>query len=169
MKNNVAAYSAHAILEVPSSGGSAHSNPPQHAFGSSKSYCMSFQGHDIKGNFIFVAAGATLLATVACVIRHFFRTFTLRKDPPVDFLKPYGASGVAVADSAQSASTGPAPIIAPSSIPEPAPGLHSGEITQVTSPIDPSEAPQHVRVLASEGLLSKDWDSQEDDKAWASL
>jgi hypothetical protein len=165
MKNNIPEHRLHAILVEPPSGGSAFSTPPQHAF----SYCNSFQRHDIKSDFIIVAAGATVLAMASFAIGYFFRIFTWRKDSPVDFFELNGTSGVAVADSAPSATTTPAAMITPASIPESAPGLRSGELTHVTSPIDPSGAPRHARVLASEELLKTDWDSEEDDRAWANL
>ena len=168
MKNNISEHSLHVILAEPSSGGSAFSNPPQHAFGFSKSGCMSFERHDIKSGFIVIAAGATLLAMASFAISHFFRIFTWRKDPPVDFLELNGPSGVAVADSAPSTTTTPSSLIAPSFL-QAAPGLQSGELTHVTSPMDLSEAPRHARVLASEGLLSTDLESEEDDIAWANL
>ena len=165
MKINIPEYGLHAILGEPSSGGSAISNLPQHAF----SYCKSFQRHDIKSDFIIIAAGATLLVMASFAISCFFRIFTWRKDPPVDFLEHKGTSQVEVADSAPSTTNMPAPMIAPPSFAESSPGLHSGEFTDVTSPIDLSEAPRHARVLASEGLLSTDWESEEDDRAWAHL
>lgn len=170
MKNNGPAHSLHAILEVPSSGGSAFSNPPQHAFGLSKSYCMSFQGHDIKSNFIFVAAGATLLATAAFAIRYFFRTFTLRKDLPVDFSNRYGTSDLAVVTQGT-----PGSAVAPSlpatlaPVAEPASAQASDDVAHETSPIDPSEATPLVTMLASEAVLRRDWDSPEEDEAWAHL
>lgn len=164
MKNNITEHSLHAILGEPPSGGSAFSNPPQNKF----SYCQSFQRHDIKSGFIVIAAGATLLAMASFAISYFFRIFTWRKDPPVDFFEHNGTSEVAV-QSAPSATTSTTPLIAPASFVRSSPGLHSGELTQVTSPLDLSEAPRHFRTLASEDLLSKDWDSEEDDRAWAHL
>lgn len=122
----------------------------------------------MKGRFFIVAAGATLLAMASFAIINFFRAFTWRKDPPVDFSDHFGTSGVAV-DSAPSATNTPAHMIPSVAIHEPAPVLHSGELTHVTSPIDPSEARRQPMVLASEELLSRDWASEEDDKAWAHL
>lgn len=168
MKNNTFEPSLYAILEQPSSGGSAFSNPPQQAFRSSKSVCIWFQRRDIKSDFIIVAAGATLLVMASFAISYFFRFFTWRKDPPV-VPNRFGTSGVGVVDSAPSATTTPAPMLASASISQSAPALQLGEIIHVTSPIEPSEAPRHARVLASEDLLRKDWDSQEDDTAWANL
>ena len=170
MKNNIPEPELRGILEKPSSGGSALSDPPQHAFGLSKSYCMSFQGHDIKSNFIVVAAGATLLATAAFAIRHFFRTFTWRKDLPVDFPNRYGTSDLAVVNQGTPTSAVAPPLpatLAP--IVEPASAQTSDDVTHETSPIDPSEATPLVTMFASEAVLRRDWDSPEEDEAWAHL
>ena len=170
MKNNISDHSLHGILGEPSSGGFAFSNPPQHAFGFSKSGCMSFQGHDIKGNFFVVAAGATLLATALIAIRHFFRTFTWRKDLPVAFSNRYGTSDLAVVTQGT-----PSRVVAPplpttlAPIAEPVSAQTSDDVTLETSPIDPSEATPLVTMLASEAVLRRDWDSPEEDEAWAHL
>jgi hypothetical protein len=170
MKNNILEHRPRAILEVPSSGGSALSNPPQHAFRLSKSYCMSFQGHDIKSNLFVVAAGATLLATAAFAIRHFFRTFTWRKDPSVGFSNRYGTSELAIVNQGTPASAVAPPLSATlAPVTEPASAQASDDVTQETSPIDPSEATPLVTMLASEAVLRRDWDSPEEDEAWAHL
>lgn len=167
MKNNIAEPHPRGILGEPSSGGSALSNPPQHAFGLSKSYCMWFQGHDIKSSFIVVAAGATLLATAALAIRHFFRTFTWRKDLPVDYSNQYGTPRLVVGTPAATVPPPRPTTLAP--IAEPASAQASDDVTNETSPIDPSEATPRLTMLASEAVLRRDWDSPEEDEAWAHL
>jgi hypothetical protein len=128
---------------------------------------MTIQVHDIKSGFIVVAAGASLVAMVAFVFKHFFRSFTFRKDPSVALYERFGTppklSGVAVARTPASA-----PTPAPPPIAEPA-SATSGNVTDETSPIDPSEATALFTMLASEEVLRNDWDSPEEDEAWAHL
>ena len=170
MKNNIPEHSPRGILGMPSSGGSAVSYPPQHAVGLSKSYCMWFQGHDIKSGFIVVAAGATLLATAALAIRYFFRTFTWRKDLPVALSNQYGTSDLAVVtQGTPGSSIAPPRPAALAPIAEPVSAQASDDATHETSPIDLSEATPRVTMLASEAVLRRDWNSPEEDEAWANL
>jgi hypothetical protein len=128
---------------------------------------MTIQLHDIKSGFIVVAAGATLVAMVAFVFKHFFRSFTFRKDLSVPFYERFGTppklSGVAVAPTPASV-----PTPAPPPLPEPVSAI-SGNVTEETSPIDPLEATALFTMLASEEVLRRDWDSPEEDEAWAHL
>ena len=120
---------------------------------------INIEKRDIK-TLAFVTAGASLL-TMA--IREIFRAF--RKVPSVDrsFFHP-DSNGVS-----KLAASGTAPAIAP--VPEPASesALNSGELTKNTSPIELSEDSAHVTMLLSEAVLRKDWDSPEDNEAWANL
>jgi len=128
-----------------------------------KKLLMTIQLRDIKGGFIVVAAGATLVAMLVFLFRHFFRSFTFRKDSSVALYGRYGTlSGMTVPSEPT-----PAPGAAHASAV--APTLDLGNVDDETSPIDPSEATPFVTMLASEEVLRRDWDSPEEDEAWAHL
>lgn len=128
---------------------------------------MISQIRDIKSGVIVITAGITLVAMVGFVFKHFFRNFTFRKDSSVPIYEGFGASakltGVAATDTSASA-----PMVAPLPRPEPQTTNNSENITPYeTSPIDPLEVAPFM--LASEEVLRRDWDSPEEDEAWAHL
>lgn len=139
-------------MDWPTLRGFGFANPRTTGTQLGKKYCTMFQVHDIKGGLIG-AAVFTLLGMAAIVFRHVYRTYTLRKDPTVDFYEPYRSSsklaGVAVA-------------------PDPAPAVGASDIAHETSPIDPSEDHPCLTLLASEAVL-RDSDSPEENEAWAHL
>ena len=112
---------------------------------------------DKRNGFIAVTAGFSLLIMVAFAIKQIFRnTFrnTLRKAPAVDYPGFNGESS-----KRAGAATSPAP----ESV------VDSGDITHNTSPIKLSDDDARVTMLLSEAVLREDWDSPEDNEAWANL
>lgn len=133
---------------------------------------LNFGNSDKKSGFVVGTAGVTVLTMAALVFKQILKFFTSRKDTPV---ANYGL-GDFVSSKTATLSGGPstpAPVRTPLHQPPPQPSplsaLDSGVITDETSPIDPSEDTARLTMLASEAVLLKDWESPEEDEAWAHL
>jgi hypothetical protein len=124
----------------------------------------------ITGDLIVGAAGFTLVAVVVLAVKYVFRNFTFRKEPTVHSpFDPFGGRSKFAAGFVGAHTMAPAgtPTLAPA--PAPAPALQAGDINDETSPVDPSDATPLAAMLASEAVLRRDWDSPEEDEAWAHL